>query len=148
MSEPLYPTQPGGPPAPGYLPPPGPVSYPPAYPPAASADPTATTAVPAEPVSAPPPGPGLDRRGRVRTTRSGALWFGLIAAAIILIALLIFVLQNLESVTVHYLGFHGRVPVGVALLLAAVAGLLLVSIPGSVRILQLRRAVRKSSPSR
>jgi len=87
----------------------------------------------------------MDSRGHVRKTRSGAAWFGLIAAAIVLAALLVFVLQNLRSVTVHYLGFKGEVPLGVALLLAAIAGLLLVSIPGSVRILQLRRAVRKSA---
>jgi uncharacterized integral membrane protein len=49
---------------------------------------------------------------------------------------------------VHYLGFHGRVPLGVALLLAAIAGLLLVSIPGTVRILQLRRAVKKAATHR
>jgi uncharacterized integral membrane protein len=137
MSEPQYPTQAGGPP---------PVYPPPAYPAAGAQPPPAAGAEPTPTVTpvAPTPSPVLDRHGRVRTTRSGALWFGLIAAAIILIALLVFVLQNLETVSVHYLGFHGRVPLGVALLLAAIAGLLLVSIPGSVRILQLRRTLRKS----
>jgi uncharacterized integral membrane protein len=94
-----------------------------------------------EPVS---PAPGLDSHGKVKRTKSGAVWIGLIGAAIILIALLIFILQNLNDVSVHFLGFHGRVPLGIALLLSALAGLLLVSIPGSVRILQLRRALRKS----
>jgi uncharacterized integral membrane protein len=142
MSEPIYPTSPGQPPPAvrGYLPP---------APPPTPGSGVPPSPVPAgEPAAVAPPGPGLDKHGRVRPTRSGALWFGLIAAAVILIALLIFVLQNLEDVTVHYLGFSGRVPLGVSLLLAAIAGLLLVSIPGSVRILQLRRALRKSAANR
>ena len=51
-----------------------------------------------------------------------------------LIFLLVFILQNQISVTIRFLGFAGAVPVGVALLLAAIAGLLLVAIPGGVRI--------------
>jgi putative membrane protein len=90
----------------------------------------------------------LDSKGHVRTTRSSAAWIGLIGAAIVLIALLVFILQNLTDVTVHYLGFDGKVPLGVALLLSAIAGLLLVSIPGSVRILQLRRLVKKNAERR
>jgi uncharacterized integral membrane protein len=112
------------------------------------AEPPASGERPATPVGPDSAKPVLDRRGRVRSTRSGALWAGLIAAAIVLTALLIFVLQNLENVSVHYLGFHGRVPLGVALLLAAIAGLLLISIPGGVRILQLRRAVKKAATHR
>jgi uncharacterized integral membrane protein len=147
MSEqPTYPARPDLPPAgqPAY-PPPG--SYPPpGYPNVAPGAPAAS-GVPTPPVPE-PKNPALDRHGRVRTTRSGAVLAGLVVAAIILVALLVFVLQNLESVSVHYLGFHGRVPLGVALLLAAIAGLLLVSIPGTVRILQLRRAVKKAATHR
>jgi uncharacterized integral membrane protein len=50
-------------------------------------------------------------------------------------------------VTVHYLGASGRVPSAVALLLSAVAGLLIAAIPGTVRIVQLRRAIKKSAQS-
>jgi uncharacterized integral membrane protein len=56
----------------------------------------------------------------------------------------VFILQNQISVTIRFLGFAGSVPVGVALLLAAIAGLLLVAIPGGVRIMQLRRAARRA----
>ena len=42
---------------------------------------------------------------------------------LILIALLIFIGQNSKSVTVHFLGANGHVPLAVALLLSAVAGL-------------------------
>jgi lipopolysaccharide assembly protein A len=46
-------------------------------------------------------------------------------------------------VDIAYFGAHGHLPLGVALLLAAVAGALLVLIPGTVRIVQLRKAARR-----
>jgi uncharacterized integral membrane protein len=61
----------------------------------------------------------------------------------VLVALLIFIAQNSAQVSIHYFGFHGRISLAVALLLAAVAGILLVAIPGTVRIVQLRRTVRR-----
>lgn len=73
-----------------------------------------------------------------RTLASG-LWAGLIVAAIVLIFLLVFILQNLESVEIHFLMFTGSVPIGVALLLAAIAGILVVAVPGVARMIQLRR---------
>ena len=98
---------------------------------------TVPTAQP--PQSQPPqPEPALGH------SRSGGLWTGLILSAIVLIFLLVFILQNQISVTIRFLGFAGSVPVGVALLLAAIAGLLLVAIPGGVRIMQLRRAARRA----
>jgi uncharacterized integral membrane protein len=81
----------------------------------------------------------------IRRSRSGGLWTGLILSAVVLIFLLVFILQNQESVTITFLGFTGALPVGVALLLAAVAGLLLVAIPGGVRMMQLRRAARRAA---
>jgi uncharacterized integral membrane protein len=96
--------------------------------------PTVPTAQP--PQSQPPQsGPALGH------SRSG----GLILSAIVLIFLLVFILQNQISVTIRFLGFAGSLPVGVALLLAAIAGLLLVAIPGGVRIMQLRRAARRAA---
>jgi uncharacterized integral membrane protein len=81
----------------------------------------------------------------VRRTRSSALWVGLILSALVLIFLLIFILQNNEPVRINFLALSGTLPSGVALLLAAVAGVLLVAIPGSARILQLRRAARRGT---
>jgi uncharacterized integral membrane protein len=46
-------------------------------------------------------------------------------------------------VDVSYLGAHGHVPLRVALLLAAVAGILLTALAGSARIMQLRATARK-----
>jgi uncharacterized integral membrane protein len=96
---------------------------------------------PATPVQ---PSPGLDRRGRVRRTRAGGIWIGLIATAVVLVLLLIFVLQNSRTVAIHFLGLSGHLSLAVALLLAAVAGLLLIAIPGTARIMQLRRSLKKT----
>ncbi len=80
----------------------------------------------------------------VTRTRTGGLWTGLILSAIVLVFLLVFILQNLDVVAIYFLGFTFSLPIGVALLLAAIAGLLLVAIPGGLRILQLRRVARRA----
>jgi putative membrane protein len=73
-------------------------------------------------------------------SRISGLWVGLILSAVVLVFLLVFILQNSAPVQITFLGWTGALPTGVALLFAAIAGVLLVAIPGSVRILQLRRA--------
>ncbi len=55
-------------------------------------------------------------------------------------------LQNRDDVVISYFGFSGTLPLGVALLIAAVAGGAVVLIVGIVRLAQLRlnaRRVRK-----
>lgn len=89
---------------------------------------------------------GFDQRGRVKRGRVSALWIGLIAAAIFLILLIIFIAQNLKNATIHFLGASGSFPIGLTILIAAIVGLLLVAIPGSIRILQLRRALKINTP--
>jgi uncharacterized integral membrane protein len=79
----------------------------------------------------------------VERSRTGILWTGTILSALVLLLLLIFILQNNEPVQITFIGVSGTLPTGVALLFAAVAGLLLVAIPGGLRILQLRRAARR-----
>jgi lipopolysaccharide assembly protein A len=76
-------------------------------------------------------------------TRTGELWVGMILSALMLIFLGVFILQNRAPVPINFLGWTGTLPTGVALLFAAIAGMLLVAIPGSFRILQLRRAARE-----
>jgi len=66
-----------------------------------------------------------------------------VLVALILVLLLIFILQNGHRVDVSFLGAHGHLPLGVAMLLAAVGGILLVAIPGTGRIMQLRRTARR-----
>jgi uncharacterized integral membrane protein len=109
-------------------------------------DPSGTAQPAADPVApaAPPPQPvAAARQHKVHRTRMGGLWVGLALAAVVLLLLLIFILENSQQASIGYFGAHGHLPLGVALLLAAVAGALLVLIPGSGRILQLRKTARR-----
>lgn len=93
---------------------------------------------PTQPVPAPDTAPA-------RRSRSGGLWVGLILSALVLLLLLVFILQNSAPAQISFFAFRRTLPLGVALLLAAILGVLLVAIPGSVRILQLRRAARRGA---
>ncbi len=62
----------------------------------------------------------------------------LVAFAVVLLLLMIFILQNGQRSDVYFLGAHGHLPVGVALLLSTIFGVLLIALPTTVRVLQLR----------
>jgi uncharacterized integral membrane protein len=79
----------------------------------------------------------------VRGTRTGRVWVAVCAGALITVALIIFMIQNTRTVQVTYLGMTGSTSLALMLLIAAVGGILLTLILGSVRILQLRHAVRR-----
>jgi len=81
----------------------------------------------------------------LRRTRTGVTWIGVIVFAAVLVLLLIFILQNTQTVQISYLGANGHVSLAVAMLLAAVAGVLLTAIAGSLRIWQLRRHLRRTA---
>ena len=104
-------------------------------------EPAATTKEPAIPPSSEPVVPP---ESAVKFTRAAALWSALIAGFVILILLLVFIMQNTDSATVHFFGWDWNLPVGVALLLAAVCGGLLTVAAGSARIIQLRRAAKRN----
>lgn len=76
----------------------------------------------------------------LQRSRLGGLWLILASGAVILVLLLVFILQNGQRVEVHLYGAHWSAPLGVALLMAAAFGVLLVVVPGAGRILQLKRA--------
>ncbi|WP_059014141.1 lipopolysaccharide assembly protein LapA domain-containing protein [Mycobacterium sp. M26] len=100
---------------------------PPAPPPPAD-----TPKTPAQPVS------------EVGFTRAAALWSSIFFGFLILIVLLIFVAQNTESASFAFLGWHWTLPLGVAILAAAVGGGLVAVLGGAARIFQLRRAAKKN----
>lgn len=81
----------------------------------------------------------------IPSTRASATWIAVIGAMVALVIVLVFILENLRSVKVTFLGAHWSVPLGVDLLLAAVLGGLVVVLVGTVRILQLRREARRRS---
>jgi len=102
-----------------------------------------TAATPQDQRSAPLP----PRVRGVKRTRAGGVWVAVALFALILILLLIFILENTQRVDVSYFGVHGHSTLGVALLLAAVLGVLLVAIPATWRIVQLRLAARRQRRS-
>lgn len=77
------------------------------------------------------------RRFTVRRTRIGGWWVALVASAFALLLFMIFVLQNLQIARVSFLGAQGNLPMGIAMLFAAIGGVLIVAIPGTGRIIQL-----------
>ncbi|CAN5416207.1 hypothetical protein BH10ACT8_BH10ACT8_21570 [soil metagenome] len=104
---------------------------------------------PAVPPATPAPSqaaPGFDHKGHVRRTRVSGVWMGLIGTALFLILLIIFIAQNSRTVSIHFFGWRGQFSLALTIVLSAVIGVLLVAIPGSVRIFQLRRALRKNVP--
>jgi uncharacterized integral membrane protein len=101
------------------------------------------------PVTPPPgaqqPGPAAPPlpQHKIRPTRLSGLWFAVVFFAVVLLFLLIFILQNGRAVDISYLGMHGHLPLGVALLLAAVCGVLLTILAGAARISQLHAVARR-----
>ena len=90
--------------------------------------------------SRPAPGaPGL--------TRASAVWVATGAALLLLILLIVFMLQNSTKVDVHFLGVTGTIPLGLALLIAAVGGGVVVAIAGIARVAQLRMNARRTRRS-
>ncbi len=107
--------------------------------PPSAADPLQPNSTPSQP--GPTGGPSSRPTGR---TRISGTWVGVIIATLILVLLLVFILQNTKSVKVSYFTVNGTMPLGVALLLATIGGVLLAGIVASLRIWQLRHRLNKS----
>ena len=87
-----------------------------------------------------------DQKDPLRGSRTSGFWAAVIGLGLVLILLVIFIAQNTRQTTVSFLAWDGEVPVAVAILIAAIAGLFLAGLAGSLRILQLRRRVRRTRP--
>jgi uncharacterized integral membrane protein len=101
------------------------------------------TAAPEE--ASPGPIPAAAVSPPVSGTRTGATWAALACGLFLLIVILVFILQNLRSVKVHFFWADWSVPLAVDLLLAAVLGAMVMFTVGALRILQLRRTVRRAT---
>jgi uncharacterized integral membrane protein len=104
---------------------------------------------PGEPSPPAQPAPTVDTQSappvkEVGVTRAGALWTSLILGFLILIVLLIFITQNTASTPFTFLHWHWNLPLGVAILLAAVGGGLITAAVSAARMFQLRRAAKKN----
>jgi lipopolysaccharide assembly protein A len=90
----------------------------------------------------PPAAPRPARAGRAHTRISG-LRTGLIAGVAVLIVVMIFIIQNAHAVNISFFGAQLRMSLAVALVLAAIAGALIMAAAGTARITQLRRIMRR-----
>jgi uncharacterized integral membrane protein len=82
----------------------------------------------------------------VPRTRVGTAWLAVCATALVLVVLIVFMLQNTRSTEVTFLGWHGTLPLALALLIAAVGAAILTMAIGTARITQLRRYSRRRPP--
>jgi uncharacterized integral membrane protein len=97
---------------------------------------------PVEPVAA---GTGTPSRAgaptgteKPKVTRAGMVWVATATVLVLLVLLIIFIMQNQDPVQLRYFGWDGFVQLGLALLIAAVGGGILVAAAGAARIIQLR----------
>jgi putative membrane protein len=108
--------------------------------PTASAPASETPAQAVSPSPTPTPTP---RRGALGS-RIGTARTAMIAGALVLIVVLIFIIENAHTVTITFFGAHLRISLAVALLLAAIAGALIMAAAGTARITQLRMNMRRN----
>ncbi|EME16029.1 lipopolysaccharide assembly protein LapA domain-containing protein [Rhodococcus triatomae] len=106
--------------------------------------PPAEPPVPPNPVSG-PDAEAVRRHTSMGHTKAAATWTGLVIGVLVLIVLLVFILQNLDSVSLNLFWWEFSVPLGIGLLLAAIAGALVMALAGGVRIVQIRRLAKRAT---
>jgi uncharacterized integral membrane protein len=79
----------------------------------------------------------------IEPTRTSMVWTMVGIGVVLLVAILVFILQNGQRVQVRFLMVDGTLQLGVALLFAALLGALLVLVAGAARVLQLRVVARR-----
>lgn len=111
-----------------------------------SSEPNVSPEPPSPPVVAEPQASNIavTDASEVKFTRAAALWSSLIFGFLILIVLLIFIAQNTASTSFTFLRWHWDLPLGVAILLAAVCGGLITALVSAARMFQLRRVAKKN----
>ena len=80
----------------------------------------------------------------VQGSFAGGTWIALIAGALLLIMLLVFIMQNQDQVDLVLFAWNFRFPAGIGFLLAAISGALIMALVGGVRMFQLRRQIIKT----
>jgi uncharacterized integral membrane protein len=102
-----------------------------------------TTPTPSATAEKPDPAAEVPSVARSPHTRTGAAWFGICTAALLLVVLIVFMAQNTRGVEVNFLWMHGTLPLALALLIAGVGSAILTMVVGAARITQLRRQSRR-----
>jgi uncharacterized integral membrane protein len=104
----------------------------------------ADNSVPAEPeVAAPTDAEPTLAEHTIEPTRTSMVWTMVGIGVVLLVAILVFILQNGQRVRVRFLMIDGTLQLGVALLFAALLGAMLVLVAGAARVLQLRVVARR-----
>jgi uncharacterized integral membrane protein len=105
----------------------------------------ADNSVPAEPeaAGAPADAEATLAEHTIEPTRTSMVWTMVGIGVILLVAILVFILQNGQRVRMQFLMVDGTLQLGVALLFAALLGALLVLVAGAARVLQLRAVARR-----
>ena len=81
-------------------------------------------------------------RARSLHTRTSTTWVAVFAVAVVLVALVVFMLENTAPVTVTFLGMTGTAPLALVLVMAGLGTGLIVLLVGGLRMGQLRRRIR------
>lgn len=90
---------------------------------------------------------GITRAGPHKVevkAKSPTVWTRVIPALVFLVVMLIFILQNFQNVQVSFISLHGRFPLALCLLFAAILGALIVSFLEVGRAVQIRRTNRRA----
>lgn len=80
---------------------------------------------------------------KVKGSLAGGTWAALIIGALLLIALLVFILQNQQQIELNVLSWTFNFPAGIGYLFSAITGALIMALVGGVRMLELRRQVKR-----
>lgn len=76
-------------------------------------------------------------------TRSGTTYAFLLIGTLVTVALVVFIVQNLDRHPVKFFWLSWNLPLGINMLITALAAALITGLVGAVRITQLKRAHRK-----
>jgi uncharacterized integral membrane protein len=104
--------------------------------PAVSGERASLSDVPTKPVKSVKPATAKPVR-----SRTSAAWVGLCVGALVLVALVVFMMQNTAPVEVTFLGATGTAPLALALLIAGLGVGIVALVLGALRIGQLRRRI-------
>ena len=80
---------------------------------------------------------------KVKGSIAASTWIALIIGFLLLILLIVFILQNQQSVELNIFAWSGAFPAGVAFLLFAIGGALFMALIGGWRMLELRRQIKR-----
>lgn len=80
---------------------------------------------------------------KVKGSIAASTWIALIIGFLLLILLIVFILQNQQSVELNIFAWSGAFPAGIAFLLFAIGGALFMALIGGWRMLELRRQIKR-----